>query len=84
LNDEPHEKGRGDENHQPAHPFRHPPVSSGRSRLPVPPPEFAFRIGDSRSVSGHRVASTVLSDMYCILEGYAFGLHGAVPECTPA
>src|SRR6186997_3301166 len=30
------------------------------------------------------VASAVLSDMYCILEGYAFRLHGAVPECTPA
>ena len=57
LNDEPHEKGRGDENHQPAHPFRRPPVTFSPSRLPLPPPEFGFGVSDDRRLIGHRRAS---------------------------
>ena len=43
LNDEPHEKGRGDENHQPAHRFRRPPVTFSPSRLPLPPTGVRLR-----------------------------------------
>jgi hypothetical protein len=63
LNDEPHENGRGDENHQPAHPFRRPPIIFNPSRPPIPPPELGFGVGDNRSLVDHRRASWILSDI---------------------
>jgi len=62
LNEERHEKGRRDEHHQHAHPFRRLPVTLNPSRLPRPPTEFSFRIGEGGLI-GHRRASLMRSDI---------------------
>jgi len=63
LDDEPHDKNGGDENHQPAHPCGRPPVIFSPSRLPVPPQELGFAAADDHTLIGHRRASWMLSDI---------------------
>ena len=97
LTDEPDDQGRHDEEHHGAHSRSRSPVTGGTSRLPIPPPDIRFHVGDDRSVIRHWSASSMLSDMVgtagtqtgvtavlstCIFTVYGPALRGAVRDCT--
>ena len=57
LNDEPDDQSGDDEQQCCAHSRSGSPVTGGTSRLPIPPPDVRFHVGNHRRVSGHRSAS---------------------------